>query len=76
MSRLVDEELDAGMVYASDVEASDGQLVIVERAEPPVLTQYPIAVANPDSTDAQAFADFVLGEAGRAILQRWGFGEA
>lgn len=73
VSRLIDEELDAGMVYASDVAAADGALMIVDRAEPVVTTSYPIAVADVDNADAQAFVDFVTGPAGRAILQRWGF---
>lgn len=73
VARLVDEELDAGMVYASDVIGSDGQLRIVERAKPAVMTSYPIAVADLDDAGAQEFVDFVLGPSGRSILARWGF---
>ncbi len=73
VSRLLDEELDAGMVYRSDVVATNGALTIVERAEPPIVTSYPIAVVEPADDDAQAFVDFVLGDAGQAILERWGF---
>ena len=73
VSRLLDEELDAGMVYASDVTGSDGQLRIVERSNPAVITSYPIAVADVEDGDAQAFVDFVLGPSGRTILERWGF---
>ena len=73
VSRLVDEELDAGMVYASDVFASQGQLVVVDQASPPVVTSYPIAVTDIDDPDAQAFVDFVLSASGQAILERWGF---
>lgn len=73
VSRLIDEELDAGMIYASDIIASDGQLSIVERANPAVTTSYPLAVADLDDHDAQAFVDFVLGPSGRRILERWGF---
>lgn len=73
VSRLVDEELDAGMVYVSDVIASAGQLAIVEYADPAVVTSYPIAVADQDNVDAQAFVDFVMGADGQAILNAWGF---
>ncbi len=73
VSRLVDGELDAGLVYLSDVAASDGRLVLVDRADPPVVTSYPIAVVDQDRADAQAFVDFVVGPQGRAVLERWGF---
>ncbi len=73
VSRLIDEELDAGMVYRSDVVATNGALTMIERADPPVVTSYPIAVVEPARDDAQAFVDFVLGDAGQAILERWGF---
>ena len=41
-----------------------------------VTAVYPIAILNdaPNPQTAQAFVDFVLSDAGQAILAKWGFG--
>jgi len=70
-------ELDAGIVYATDVAAAHGS---VEGVAIPdvrnVVATYPIAVlsAAPHPAAARAFVDFVLSAAGRVILARYGFG--
>lgn len=75
--RVVDGEADAGLVYATDVAGAAGQLegITPENADVAV-NRYPIAVATaPQSpSGAQAFADFVVSDAGQAILAAHGFG--
>lgn len=70
-------ELDAGIVYVTDVQSTDGA---VEGVEIPdefnVVAEYPIAALtnapNPDA--AAAFVEFVLSDDGQAILAEYGFG--
>jgi molybdate transport system substrate-binding protein len=75
---LVEEaELDAGIVYVTDVTSTDGA---VEGVDIPdefnVVATYPIAALadapNPDA--AAAFVAFVLSDEGQAILAEYGFG--
>ncbi len=68
-------ELDAGLVYTTDVASSD----LVEGIEVPpewnVDAEYPIAVlaGAPHPDEAAAFVAFVLSEAGWVILGGYGF---
>lgn len=69
-------EADAGIVYRTDVRAAGDAADGVEiPAEVNVVAKYPIATtaaaANPGG--GQAFVDFVLGDAGQAILSTYGF---
>jgi molybdate transport system substrate-binding protein len=70
-------EVDAGFVYASDVPISRGKAVIAASAPPnshdPIL--YPIAVVKDSSSKrkAAAFIDLVVGSAGQAIMEKYGF---
>jgi len=71
-------EADAGIVYATDVEAAGDDADGVEIPEDiNVRAEYPIAVTveapNPDGADA--FIDFVLSNAGQEILLSSGFAE-
>ncbi len=73
-TRLAAEELDAGIVYSTEVLASpdiDG----IPIAEAP-SAQYPIAalVEAPNPTAADVFIEFVLSPQGREILVEHGFG--
>ena len=76
VARLAAGELDAGIVYVTDVAASDGALVALEA---PVLdaavAEYPIAVVSdgPNPAAADALVDFVLGDQGRLLLDAFGF---
>jgi molybdate transport system substrate-binding protein len=68
-------DLDAGIVYVTDV-LSDGEvegLVIPPAVN--VFTDYPIAALadGPNTATAKSFVEFVLSERGRAILNRYGF---
>ncbi len=74
LTKLRDGELDAGVVYVTDVVAASGE---VEGIDIPVAvtTSYPIAVltgaSEPDL--ARAFVEWVLSDEGRAVLDRFGF---
>ncbi len=77
VARLALGEADAGIVYQTDVlgDVADQLLVIEIDAAHNQLAAYPIAPlsdsANPEL--AAQFIDFVLGDAGRAILMEHGF---
>lgn len=70
-------EADAGVVYGTDVTPDVAprllKLEVPERFN--VIAEYPIAlVKDRSNTEAgQAFIDYVLSEAGQAVLQRYGF---
>ncbi|MCW4466900.1 molybdate ABC transporter substrate-binding protein [Glutamicibacter sp. MNS18] len=75
-------EADAGLVYHTDVAGDDTVENIVPEGADQVVNKYPIAVVeNSQATAeqaeaAQAFVDYVLSEAGQAILSEHGFGSA
>ncbi|HJS72568.1 MAG TPA: molybdate ABC transporter substrate-binding protein [Acidimicrobiia bacterium] len=69
-------ELDAGIVYVTDVLSTGGSVEGVDIPEDQnVVAEYPIATLagapNPDA--ATAFVEFVLSEEGQAILVEYGF---
>ena len=70
-------EVDAGIVYASDVSVAHGKVAVVARApakfHDPIL--YPIAVVK-DSRHAAAakrFLERALGADGQAVFEKYGF---
>ncbi|MCC6300630.1 MAG: molybdate ABC transporter substrate-binding protein [Anaerolineales bacterium] len=69
-------EADAGIVYTSDAVAAPELQTIEIPKELNVIAKYPIAplVESSNADLAQAFVEYVLSEAGQAILQKWGFG--
>ncbi|WP_353814697.1 molybdate ABC transporter substrate-binding protein [Agromyces sp. SYSU T00266] len=73
-------EVDAGLVYRTDVHAAAEAGEAVEGVEVPsaasVVNRYPIAALAdaPHPAAAAAFAAFVTGQEGRAALDRLGFG--
>ena len=71
LSKVEAGELDAGIVYSSDVMRAD-----VEGIPLDIFTDYAIAtlVDAPNSQGASAFVAFVLSAEGRAILATHGFG--
>lgn len=69
-------EADAGIVYATDVEAAGDKAQGIDiPAGLNVVAEYPMVVtkesANPEA--AQAFVDFVLSEQGQKIMASYGF---
>lgn len=69
-------EVDAALVYRTDVEAAGTQVEGIEFAEADqAVNDYPItALAKaPNAAGAKAFVDFVLSDKGRAVLSAAGF---
>jgi molybdate transport system substrate-binding protein len=69
-------EADAGIVYASDVEAAGDKAEGVDiPAEINVVAEYPLVVTKGASNadGARAFVDFVTGEQAQKILSSYGF---
>lgn len=76
LTKIEAGELDAGIVYVTDVASTDGGVGSVRIPDDEnVLADYPIAsLANaPNADGAAAFVAFVLSDAGRSILADHGF---
>lgn len=74
LSKVSLGEADAGVVYRTDVIAAKGAVDGVDiDAGVAVTAQYPLVVTS-ETELASAFVDFVLGDAGRRILLKFGFG--
>ncbi len=77
LTYVVQGEVDAALVYATEVQSAGTAVRVVaaapEGSYPPVL--YPIAVikSSPQSAQSRAFVDLVLSEAGQRILRTYGF---
>jgi len=70
-------EADAGLAYLTDVRPAEGRVAsipIPARAQP--VVEYAVAVVRSTRhrAEADAFVDRLLGEPGRAVLARLGFG--
>ncbi|MEQ1737540.1 MAG: molybdate ABC transporter substrate-binding protein [Rhodoglobus sp.] len=68
-------EVDAGLVYRTDVLAAGSKVHAITTLNSPT-TIYPIVAlpTTPHPESAAAFVDFVLSDAGQAILRKAGFG--
>lgn len=68
-------EVDAGFVFATDAAIMKDKVKVVQTVETPVPVVYPIAlVQRPDrAPEAESFLQFVLSDAGQAVLARYGF---
>jgi molybdate transport system substrate-binding protein len=69
-------EVDAGLVYVSDVHAATGRVEAFGFSESfDAINRYPISVLtdSPNPAAAQAFVDLVLSDAGQRILRDAGF---
>jgi molybdate transport system substrate-binding protein len=69
-------EVDAGLVYVSDVHAAGDKVVAFGFSESfQAINRYPISVVtdSPNPAAARAFVDLVLSDAGQQILRDAGF---
>lgn len=76
LTKITEGELDAGIVYVTDVLASGGRVRgIAMPLGVDVRAQYPIAAVahGPNPGDADLFVEFVLSAEGQAILAEHGF---
>jgi len=75
VTRLEQGELDVGMVYATDILASDGLWPLALPSEYNVTVDYTISTVSDSSLPEQAaiFVSYVLSDTGRAILDQHGF---
>lgn len=76
LNKVATGEADAGLVYVTDVKAAGDSVVGVTFPESAdVVNTYPIAALSGSKNVelAQAFADFVTGTEGQAILEAAGF---
>lgn len=68
-------ELDAGLVYATDVLASPDDVDGIDLPDAvPSTTEYPIAATRDAPEAAHDFLAFAVGDAGQRILRAHGFG--
>jgi molybdate transport system substrate-binding protein len=75
--KVASGEADAGIVYHSEVVASDGQVEGVKiPTEFNILAKYPIGVIknSANQKQAQGFVNFLLSPEGQALLTQYGFG--
>jgi molybdate transport system substrate-binding protein len=76
VTKMTAGEGDAGMVYATDVQAAADKAAGVEIPKDiNVVANYPIVTVKQSTNQAtaQAFIDFVLSDAGQQILAKYGF---
>ena len=69
-------EVDAGMVYQTDVQAAGAKVKGIEiPADQNASTSYPIAALTkaPNAAGAAAFVDYVLSPDGEKVLEQAGF---
>lgn len=76
VSKVALGEADAGVVYTTDAQAAMDKLVTLDIPDQfNVIAVYPLGVvkvsANP--TLAQKFIDYVLSDAGQAVMKKYGF---
>ena len=76
VAKILAGEADAGIVYSTDVRATDdaAQGVVIP-ADINVVAKYPIAAiaGSGKTTSAEAWIAFVTGTAGQSILKSYGF---
>lgn len=74
LTQIASGDLDAGLVYVTDVRSADGEVDgIALAADADASTDYTIGTLVGGEDLAVAFVDFAVSEAGRAILAEHGF---
>lgn len=79
LTKVSEGELDAGLVYVTDILADPSVEEIGPAPELVSVTRYPIATidrgtGDPSSSGADRFVAFVTGDEGQAVLADFGFG--
>ena len=77
LSKVSLGEVDAALVYRTDVKAAGDKVEGIEFPESgKAVNSYPIAVCAkaPNAEGAKMFVDFVLSDEGEAVLAEAGFG--
>jgi molybdate transport system substrate-binding protein len=77
LSKVSLGEVDAALVYKTDVKAAGDKVEGIEFPESgKAVNEYPIAACAkaPNADGAKAFVDYVLSDKGRAVLTEAGFG--
>nr|WP_243869948.1 molybdate ABC transporter substrate-binding protein [Amycolatopsis granulosa] len=77
LNKVQTGDADAGLVYVTDAASAAGKVARVDFPEASqAVNSYPIAVVKnaPEAGPAREWVDFVLGQQGRAELQKAGFG--
>jgi molybdate transport system substrate-binding protein len=77
VQKVASDEVDAALVYRTDVRAAGDQVEGIEFPESAkAVNRYPLAVLTEsrNPTTAQAFVDHVLSADGRRVLSEAGFG--
>ena len=73
--KLISLEVDAAIIYATDVKSAGTEFASVEFSNSEkATTKYPIGVTLKANAKAQEFVDFVMSEAGQKVLLDAGFG--
>lgn len=78
LTKVASGDADAGLVYATDVNSSGGDVEGVDFPEAAqAINTYPIAVISESANQAaaQAFIDLVTSDAGQQVLAAVGFGK-
>ncbi len=79
LAKIVDGELDAGLVYATDARAGGDRVTVIELPPGSVATaattRYSVALLDRASSSeaAQVVVDFIVSSEGRALLESHGF---
>lgn len=76
LTKIEAGELDAGIVYVTDVISTEGGVEGVEIPENQnVVPEYPIAILldAPNAEAAASFVSFVMSDTGQAIMGEYGF---
>lgn len=79
LTKVVEGEVDAGLVYASDAQAAGDDVIVVPVPNASeVVNVDPIAVLtdNENPKEAQEWVDLVLSDHGQGVLADLGFGPA
>lgn len=78
LQKVAGDEVDAALVYKTDIARADGAVEGIDFAESPkVVNSYPICTlkTSKNAAAATAFEQYVLSPAGQAVLTKAGFGK-